>query len=106
LNNAQHNLPRKWRWLLRLSLLLLLLLTLQSINPPIIDGPVTYLLNAKIFAVTHQLTPISDGSLYYYILSGMTGELHMAALMLLQGETSARLSPGLSWLRSHSRLSR
>ncbi|MCD4687523.1 MAG: hypothetical protein K8S97_16455 [Anaerolineae bacterium] len=89
-----HRLSAPWKWILRLALILLGLFSLQSVLEPNADGPLTYMLNAKAFAVTGSLEPIWDGTLYYYSLSGLIGELHMAALLLLHGETAARF---LAW---------
>lgn len=84
-------LDKAWRVLIWMAAVFVLMLTTRSLIVGSIDGPITYLLNAKMFAVSGQMQPISDGSLYYYTLSGQIGEAHMAALLSIANETAARL---------------
>lgn len=55
------------------------------------DGLVTYMLQARMFALTGDMVPLRDDSIFHFQASGMIGELNMALLYLLGGEAAAKL---------------
>lgn len=82
---------RLWRFIAVGSIILCLLSLRILVKPQQIDGLITYMLQARLFAVTGKVTPLLDTTGFFNFTSAWHVELHMGALLSLQGEAAARL---------------